>query len=144
MSCTTPSVKPFLPGLTGFVIKLVVKVSVPKGVTSVTDTSTVSEVEPGSGQGRQHVYGDNQSHAVKSRRYKPSFQRSVHRGDGRFFFSDERRAWTKNKNALRASGGTTAHRFDRGLTRQTVWVSRNRDGCDDYAPPDENCLLASA
>ena len=53
VSCTTPSVKPFLPGLTGFVIKLVVKVSVPKGVTSVTDTSTVSESNP------DPVKGDN-------------------------------------------------------------------------------------
>jgi hypothetical protein len=35
------------------VIKLVVKVSVPKGVTSVTDTSTVSESNP------DPVKGDN-------------------------------------------------------------------------------------
>lgn len=53
VSCTTPSVKPFLPGLTGYVIKLVVKVSVPKGVTSITDTATVSEANP------DPVKGDN-------------------------------------------------------------------------------------
>jgi uncharacterized repeat protein (TIGR01451 family) len=53
VSCTTPSVKPFLPGLTGYVVKLVVKVSVPKGVTSVSDTATVSEANP------DPVKGDN-------------------------------------------------------------------------------------
>jgi hypothetical protein len=55
VSCTTPSVKPFLPGLTGFVIKLVVKVSVPKNVTSVTNVATVSEANP------DPVKGDNTS-----------------------------------------------------------------------------------
>jgi hypothetical protein len=48
-------VKPFLPGLTGFVIKLVVKVSVPKNVTSVTNVATVSEANP------DPVKGDNTS-----------------------------------------------------------------------------------
>jgi uncharacterized repeat protein (TIGR01451 family) len=53
VTCATPTVKPFLPGLTGFVIKLVVNVSVPKGVTSVSDTATVSESNP------DPVKGDN-------------------------------------------------------------------------------------
>jgi len=53
VTCTTPSVKPFLSGLTGYVIKLVVKVSVPKNVTSITDTATVSEANP------DPVKGDN-------------------------------------------------------------------------------------
>jgi hypothetical protein len=46
-------VKPVIPGLTGFVIKLVVKVSVPKGTTSVTDKATVSSSNP------DPIKGDN-------------------------------------------------------------------------------------
>lgn len=53
VTCSTPTVKPVIPGLTGFVIKLVVKVSVPKGTTSVTDKATVSSSNP------DPIKGDN-------------------------------------------------------------------------------------
>ncbi|MBV9885378.1 MAG: DUF11 domain-containing protein, partial [Acidobacteria bacterium] len=46
VTCTTPTVKPLFPGLTGFVIKLVVKVTAPASVKSVTDTATVSASNP--------------------------------------------------------------------------------------------------
>ncbi len=46
VTCTTPTVKPFLPGLTGYVIKLVVKVSAPSTVKSISDTATVSSANP--------------------------------------------------------------------------------------------------
>jgi len=53
VTCTTPTVKPILPGLTGFVIKLVVKVSAPSGVKSITDTATVTSSNP------DPIRGDN-------------------------------------------------------------------------------------
>jgi uncharacterized repeat protein (TIGR01451 family) len=53
VTCTTPTVKPILPGLTGFVIKLVVKVSAPASVKSITDTATVSSSNP------DPIKGDN-------------------------------------------------------------------------------------
>jgi uncharacterized repeat protein (TIGR01451 family) len=53
VTCSTPTIKPILSGLSGFVIKLVVKVSVPKGTTSVTDTATVASSNP------DPIKGDN-------------------------------------------------------------------------------------
>jgi uncharacterized repeat protein (TIGR01451 family) len=53
VTCTTPTVKPILPGLTGFVIKLVVKVTAPASVKSITDTATVSAANP------DPIKGDN-------------------------------------------------------------------------------------
>jgi uncharacterized repeat protein (TIGR01451 family) len=53
VTCTTPTVKPILPGLTGFVIKLVVKVTAPATVKSITDTATVSAANP------DPIKGDN-------------------------------------------------------------------------------------
>jgi uncharacterized repeat protein (TIGR01451 family) len=53
VTCTTPTVKPILPGLTGFVIKLVVKVTAPSTVKSISDTATVSSSNPDT------VKGDN-------------------------------------------------------------------------------------
>lgn len=46
VTCTTPTVKPILPGLTGYVIKLVVKVSAPASVKSISDTATVTSSNP--------------------------------------------------------------------------------------------------
>ena len=42
VTCMTPTVKPILPGLTGYVIKLVVKVTAPASVKSISDTATVT------------------------------------------------------------------------------------------------------
>ena len=55
VTCTTPTVKPILPGLTGFVIKLVVKPTLPANVKSVniTDVATVSSANP------DPIKGDN-------------------------------------------------------------------------------------
>jgi uncharacterized repeat protein (TIGR01451 family) len=53
VTCTTPSLKSFLPGLTGYVVKLVVNVKGPTSLKSVTDTATVSEANP------DPVKGDN-------------------------------------------------------------------------------------
>jgi hypothetical protein len=46
VTCSTPTVKPVLPGFTGFVIKLVVNVSAPAGVKSVTDSATFTSSNP--------------------------------------------------------------------------------------------------
>jgi uncharacterized repeat protein (TIGR01451 family) len=53
VTCTTPTIKPILSGLSGFVIKLVVKVSAPASVKSITDTATVSSSNP------DPIKGDN-------------------------------------------------------------------------------------
>lgn len=55
LTCTTPTVKPVLTSGTGFVIKLVVKVSAPAGVKSVSDTATVSSDNPDPIKGDNHV-----------------------------------------------------------------------------------------
>jgi uncharacterized repeat protein (TIGR01451 family) len=53
VTCMTPTVKPILPGLTGYVIKLVVKVSAPASVKSISDTATVTSSNPDT------IKGDN-------------------------------------------------------------------------------------
>ncbi|HUE43094.1 MAG TPA: hypothetical protein VMP12_05995 [Candidatus Sulfotelmatobacter sp.] len=53
VTCSTPTVKPILPGLTGFVIKLVVKVNEPKVPATITDTATVTSSNP------DPIKGDN-------------------------------------------------------------------------------------
>jgi uncharacterized repeat protein (TIGR01451 family) len=53
VTCSTPTIKPILSGLSGFVIKLVVKVSAPATVKSITDTATVSSANP------DPIKGDN-------------------------------------------------------------------------------------
>ncbi len=46
VTCSTPTLKPLLPGLTGFVIKIVVKVTEPSTVKSISDTATVTSANP--------------------------------------------------------------------------------------------------
>jgi uncharacterized repeat protein (TIGR01451 family) len=53
VTCSTPTIKPILSGLSGFVIKLVVKVSAPATVKSITDTATVTSSNP------DPIKGDN-------------------------------------------------------------------------------------
>ena len=65
VTCMTPTVKPILPGLTGYVIKLVVKVTAPASVKSISDTATVTSSNTDTNQGRQHRDRDDESHAVE-------------------------------------------------------------------------------
>ena len=53
VTCSTPTLKPLLPGFTGFVVKIVVKVTEPASVKSISDTATVSSANP------DPIKGDN-------------------------------------------------------------------------------------